>query len=65
MDDERIDTPPPPPRSLTTDQRVAVYVFIIFVLLLIVFPLLISMGKRNQGKLYEQYRSGTTQLKFD
>lgn len=63
MDDGPIDTPPP--RSLTTDQRVAVYVFIIFILLLIVFPLLISMGKRNQEKLYEQYHSGTTQLKFD
>lgn len=67
MNDEPIDPLPSSPtgRLITADQRVAMFVFVLFILLLIIFPLLISMGKRNQEQRYEEYRSGTTQQKFD
>lgn len=53
-------------RSPDADKRTAISVLVIFVLLLIIFPLLISIGKRNERN-EQSYTSpkSSSKLKFD
>lgn len=61
------DKPRPPDtrRSISADQRTGITVAVIFILLLIILPLLVSMGKRKSQYRDYNYAPSTSRLKFD
>ncbi|MBA4275023.1 MAG: hypothetical protein C0436_05150 [Alphaproteobacteria bacterium] len=64
--DTNLDKPAVPERISGVDKRTGISVAIMFVLLLIIFPLLVSLSKRSER--YSDYSAApasSSRLKFD
>ena len=65
MDDHDNKPSAPAVRFSSTDKRTSISVIVIFVIMLIIFPILISLGKREQRHDYYQAPNSSSRLKFD